>query len=342
LEVKLMRLSAALLTASLIAAPAVAQGTAFYIPDNIASTGTCNVIPFGQTASSTTWANQRYQTFVTAVDLGNTPGTITGLGFAPCGTGIHNSQSIKITLAHVPSGFSFASTDFDNNLNVIGSGATVVLDQTNYSWLKTQDAWSSVGFDGTFGYDGVSDLLVDIIVVGNDATNGSSSMHRDTRPRLYAYGWSGSPPATGTVSNSALKMQVQMQCADMSIYGAGCGNLSLAMGGLASLGNTMTIDASGGGSGFPIALNIGTFNSSPFPIDLTPFGFRGCSLLSSAESTIGGVTDGSGNATNALTIPNNANLTGVRLFFQYVHINPGAPTGVATSNGGRAVLGPDC
>lgn len=334
-----------LLATLLLAATASAQGTAFYAPDNDPTAGSCNVIPFGNVITNSSWVNQRYQQIVTVADLNGTAGLVTGIGFAPCASGEHRSDTIRITLAHVPSGFSFQSgnTNFDNNLHVLGSNATVVLDQTDYSWVKTGDAWSSIGLDESFAYNGTDDLLVDILVTGNDSTNSSNSAHTGARPRLYERNWTGSPPAVGrTSSTAALKIQIQMGCADTTTFGAGCGGLVLGFSGSAALGSTLNIHATNGAATMPIVLNIGTLAGPPFPLDLTSAGFPGCFMLNSNDAPVGGVTDAGGNATVSLTVPNTTTLTNVRLFFQWAHINLSAPNGVALSNAGRAVLGPVC
>jgi len=64
-------------------------GQIFPVPSTaLPATGGCNVIPFGSSSLSTTWANQRYQCMAMVADLGgtNTVGNICELAFAPCGT----------------------------------------------------------------------------------------------------------------------------------------------------------------------------------------------------------------------------------------------------------------
>src|SRR5690606_13869573 len=159
--------------------------------DNVASSGNCNAIPFGSSGASSTWANQRYQTVATAADLGGQPGLVTGLGFAPCNSGANRTQRLTVTLAHVPPGFSVsANTNFQSNLTVHGSGATVVLSQTDYQWSLTANNWSSIGFDTSFFFNGVDDLLIDIVAEGNDNGASSGSMRTGNRERLYIYNWS--------------------------------------------------------------------------------------------------------------------------------------------------------
>lgn len=332
----------ALLSITLLAAPAAAQGIAFYSPDNVTTTGNCNVVPWGSPFPN--FINQRYQMVVPAADLNATSGFITGLGFAPCATGIHTSTELRITLAHVPPGFSFAtSTDFDQNLHVHGSNATVVLDRDNYSWEKTMDTWSSVGLDQSFPYNGTDDLLVEILVVGGAGTNANNSGRTGNRQRLYALNWTGTPPTTGVArATGAAKIQVQMGCADLTTYGLGCHGLELDFSGSAALGAVLNVEASGGAATQPIVLNIGTIGTTPFPIDLASVGFPGCSVWHSSETNVPGITDAAGDHTVSLNVPNSNPLTGARLFFQFVHLNPTVPVGAAVSNGGRAVFGPIC
>src|SRR5690606_13509701 len=145
---------------------------------------------------------------------------------------------------------------FQSNLTVHGSGATVVLSQTDYQWSLTANNWSSIGFDTSFFFNGVDDLLIDIVAEGNDNGASSGSMRTGNRERLYIYNWSGTPPATGRSSPNGIKLQVQVGCADLSTYGSGCGGLTLSLGGSAAIGQTLIVDAAGGGPNLPIALNL--------------------------------------------------------------------------------------
>lgn len=335
--------SISLLTSLALAGGVVAQGQAFTVPNGTPTgQGNCNVIPWGD-AGSATWSNQRYQTIVPASDLG-TPGFITGLEFDPCNTGTHNSATLKITIGMVPNNFTFAggNTNFDVNLaNAVGT--TVVLDQTDYSFEMNASTWSNVGFTQSFLYDGTSDVLIDILTTGNVNT-GSGSMHRNgVRERLYAINWTGTPPATGSTGLAALSMRVLMGCAELSTFGQGCAGLQLSFSGSPALGSVLTTDMAGGAATMPTALNVGAFaQNPPFPIDLSPFGLTGCSLFASSEVSASTISDATGAASISIPVPAASSLTGVRLYFQWVHLNVTAPGGAATSNGGVAVLGPQC
>ncbi|MDA0933472.1 MAG: hypothetical protein O3C51_08435 [Planctomycetota bacterium] len=339
-----MRRLVASLFAVTLAASAATQGVAYGIPNSDPTSGNCNVIPFGTTANNATWANQRMQVVATASDLGSVPGLVTGLSFAPCATGVHYTDSIRITMALVPAGFTFSggNNNFDQNLNAVGFAQVVVLDQREYTWQKNGNQWSSIGLDQSFVYDGQSDLLIDLVLEGNDADNGSSSMHRDTRERLYAATWAGTPPATGRVGNNGTKFRVELQCADITTYGLGCGGLEMSASGSSALGGTLTVAVSGAASGLPVVFGFGSYNGVPFPIDLSGFGAFGCRLRNSTDASAISPADAAGRASLALAIPGDPGLMGARLFFQCLHVNPAMPGGIAVSKGGRAVLGVGC
>lgn len=51
---------------------------------------------------------------VDATDLGATPNLMTGLGFAPCGTGIHHYDTLEIVVDHIQA--ATLSSTFAQNL----------------------------------------------------------------------------------------------------------------------------------------------------------------------------------------------------------------------------------
>jgi len=196
-------------SAVLLCASVVAQS--FYIPSDAPTAGSCNLIPWGD-AGTATWSNQIYQTIATAADLRNHPGQITAIGFAPCGTGTHQNTRLRITMSLVPPSYVLSAT-FANNL----PAPVLVLDVTNLVWDVTANRWNSIQLQTPFAYDGVSDLVVEVIAEGNTNTAAAAvgGMHQDVRPRAYRYGWTGAPPATGTVGTmAALKWCVTLETWD--------------------------------------------------------------------------------------------------------------------------------
>ena len=169
----------------------------YYIPDNLANSGTCNVIPFGSTTPSGSFYTCITQRIVTAADLGNVPGLITGLGFASCGTGKSRFTSLQVVMDHAPANTTLSSV-FANNLT---PNAVTVLDVTNYAWHVTANQWMEIGLQDYFVYDGTSDLVIQIIA--NQSTSPAGFHRSATRPRVYATGWTGTPPLTGTLSSTS-------------------------------------------------------------------------------------------------------------------------------------------
>ena len=324
-----------------------AASQAFYIPDSNPTTGTCNVIPFGNTTG--TWLNQRYQTLVTAADLAHTAGTISGLGFSPCDPGLRLHSSLKITFSHVPPGYVLQAI-FENNLPT----PVVVLEANNYSWGGVPNTWNEIGLQSYFPYDGFSDLVIEVIAQGNNFLGSAfGGHHRDTRMRVFATGWTGPVPTSGTISFHALKMEILMGMAKISLHGKppassastiaeGCNGHSLTVNGSSQLGsNQLDVLASGAGISSPIVLNIGVTNGSGlFPISLTGMGFTDCFMYNDLSVPFMMVATASGTATVSLgPVPNSAALIGCRLYVQFASLDAAAPGGLSTSNYARIVVG---
>src|SRR5262245_59777353 len=119
-------------------APVLAQN--WPVPDNLPAAGTCNVIPFGNTVGSS-FFNCKFQTRVTAADLGAVANVITGLGFTSCAAGRAHYDHLEIVLDHIPAAQPL-STTFANNLT---PNAYAVLSATNYTWNVPANAWTAIG-----------------------------------------------------------------------------------------------------------------------------------------------------------------------------------------------------
>ena len=326
------------IVAVLLAIPAVGQ--CVFIPDNKAAAGGCNVIPFGDpNPSSPTWSNQRYQCVVTAADLNNTRGLVTGLGFAPCGSGNRVFSSLTITMAHIQGSLSGS---FTTNL---GANPLVVLDVRDFSWPNTADTWNALPLERAFSYDpALGDLVIEVIATGVGMPNANQGMHREMRQRVYAFGWTGTPPTTGSMDSAALKLSVCIDAAGSTTFGNGCassaGVVSLSYGGSSRIGQVLNLDMTGGRPLFPAFAVTGTTMGAPFPIDLTVLGAPQCSLYTNQFVVLATATSGTGTATIPMPIPNNPTLVGLMLFNQYGHLDPLANSlGFAFSNGGWFAVG---
>ncbi len=284
----------------------------------------------------TQYANQRYQTIIRRDQLGES-GHITGLAFSSVGAGVHTSKSLLIRMSHISRGAALAN-GFANNL----PSPVTVLNARNHVWHLTGDDWDEIGLQSRFKYNGFSDLVIDVTVVGNSTVGAGSGFRIDRNtPRAYNYGWSGSVPAlAGGRDNSGLKMRVEFGCASSATYGEGCGGLRLGMTGQAILGQSYSFDVSGAAPGKQVFLNLGFSNSGPlYPWNLSTFGFSGCSFYSDIVSTMNGIADGAGRSRFHLAAPNNPNLVGAKLYGQFVQLNASAPGGATFSGYGRAVYG---
>jgi hypothetical protein len=328
-----------ILTSCLLVA-GLCNAQTFYVPDNQANAGTCNVIPFGSTTSSSSFYTCLMQQMYTAADLNNQAGLITGLEFAPCGNGASRFNRLQVVFDLLPAGSTLSAT-FANNVTPT---ATTVLDTTNYVWQTTSNTWMEIGLQVPFVYDGVSDLVVQIL---SDGGTSPAGFHRSaTRPRVYATNWTGSPPPSGTLSlTTGQKLGISMLVAKASLYGEGCIGTNgqrpgFALSGSPQLGQTQNLDlarAPANGIAFLVA---GFGNGAPFPAELGSLGMPGCYQYFSPISTQLGLTDGSGTALSALAVPGDPSLAGVLIYAQWACLDLGANAlGITTSDYARILLG---
>ncbi len=328
--------------ASLMLAAAALPAQSFFVPDNDATTGNCNVFPFGSTGG----ANLKYQQLVTAAELNNAPGLITGIGFAQCGEGRHHFDTIEVRLAHKPGTGSLVATFAQNMVTDV----TTVVSGSNYDWNLPASSWQDVGLQQAFAYNGVDNLVVEVTVTGSQWTAtgalGSAGLRAGSHQRVYANNWTTQPPATGTLTGTfALKIEIDLGVAKVSSHGVGCAGSTgsaprMAVLGLPQLGQTVTFALADGLPGSLGLRILGFTNASPYPVDLGLLGMPACLLYTELGDLAAALTDGAGAASQALTVPNDPTLTGVRLYGQWACFDPTANAfGWTTSNYVRAQIG---
>jgi hypothetical protein len=329
----------------LLAAAAPAQ-TTYFIPDNQATAGTCNVIPFGDSStSSPTWSNQKYQTLILASALGNQAGLICELAFAPCGSGVREFATIKIQLATTT-----ATTLVPAFASNLVTRPTTVLDTTNYRWTNVANTWNRIGLQKAYPFIGNENLVIDIEVTGVGLPGGGLGMHRSsTIERLYAFGWTGTAPLAGTSDLAALKVEVCFDTEDLWTFGAGCQGSNaqvpaLSHTGSSRLGNIFSADLANARPG--AALLFGGFRNDSFrntvslPWEMSAVGAPGCHLYVDAPLILGAGVNGSGNASLSFAVPRDSALLCGKFYSQYVPLDPQANAlGFVTSNYGRALIG---
>jgi hypothetical protein len=298
------------------------------------------VIPFGSTTLAT-WGNQKYQSKVTIADLGGLPGLITGLGFAPCGSGSIHFDAIEIVLDHHPAGQPL-STTFASNLT---PNAITVLSATDYTWNFTASAWNEIGLQNFFVFTAIDDLVIQVTTTNALTTSNSVGFHRDTRQRVYWFATTGPAPATGSTDSAAQKMELGMMMARISSYGRGCagtnGTPVHQTTGTPQIAQTLGLGlANGVPNGFAI-LVIGFYNGNPpFPLDLSVYGMPGCLQYTDVVSAQFAVLDAVGGGNVPFTIPNDPGLVTVKLYSQFACIDPSAnAAGLTTSNYNRILIG---
>jgi len=272
------------------------------------------------------WGNQRYQTILRMEQLGSA-GSIRGLGFSPSTTGRHYNHTLQIQMSHVPAGHTL-STTFATNL----PSPVTVLNAPTYSWHTTADTWNEIGLQNSFAYNGTSDVVVDIIAVGNHDTV-PGGFNRGALPRAYAFNWaSGSTPtiATGT-DNAGQRIRVNFNCAVGSEYGTSCGPLRALHFGTPNRGGTAWYDVYDALPSSGVIIGLG-FTGIPSPLSLTGFGFTNCIQWHDLSSTLFKVTDATGFATHAISVPNSAIYDGLKIRGQWFALDPAQPGGLTVSN----------
>jgi hypothetical protein len=280
------------------------------------------------------WTNQRYQTILRREELGSA-GTITGLAFAPKSTGLHYNSSLLIRMSHVPAGHVL-STTFATNL----PSPVTVLNSNHHVLHTVEHTWQEIGLNGAFAYNGTSDVVVDIVARGNLHTNPAAFHNDPDRERVYAFGWTGAVPTTGTgAASAALRMRVAFNCADGENYGTSCGPLNCGHSGSGARGTVFRYTV---GNALPSSLAfvvLGFNNGAPHPVDLTGFGWTNCQAWNDNAAANAVLTNASGAATFPISIPNTSAFDGVRLYGHWAQLDPSQPGGLTASNYARMIVG---
>ena len=332
---------ASLVLTGLVSAQA---SSSIFVPDNNASTGGGNVIPFGTTKTSTTWGNQKYQTLIPASYAKGVPVTIRDLGFAPGSTNLHNFDKLTIRMCVVPLTQTQLSLTFASNIT---KSVQTVLDAKDYTWQLKTSTWSRIGLQKSFLWvPALGNLVIEIECHGTGGFGSSSTggFRTGNAQRMYIYGWTGTPPTTGRSSNNAVKIELVTTDADASAFGQGCkgsnGVPTLSFTGAPTIGNSFVVNVANAKAS-TVALHILGLNSAAplFPLDLKPFGAGGCPLYISPDLPFTAPT-GTGTFSIKLPVPNDANLVGSRFWNQFFVLDTGVyKLPYVASNFGRVLIG---
>jgi len=334
-------LALSLLSTLAIGGTLAAQGVSIYVPDNMPGVGTNNVIPFGNTKSSATWKNQKYQMLINGSYVNNKPITIRDLGFAPGSSNLHNIDHLIVRV-----GLTTATTLSATFATNIAIRPATLLDVKNFTWYLKKDQWTRIGLQAPYTWiPTLGNLVVDIECHGSGGlgTTSTSGFHRSTTiERKYAIGWTSTPPATGNSGTSlaATKIELVVSNGDASPFGLGCvgsnGTPALTYTGTPTINNTLVTNLSSAKANSAAVTIFGLTNIN---IDLTNAGASGCVLNSTLDFATG-VQTGNGSASVSVPIPNNTAFVGAVYYNQFFVLDPSANNlGLVGSNFGRVLVG---
>ncbi len=125
-----------------------------YHPDSNPAKGTLFGLP---------WTNQevRYQALVPAAVFGGKTLRITNLAFATGAIGTFTANQCEVTLAHLPK-----SARFSNNFAANLQKDKTVMFSGPIKWPCLKDQWCALGLNGTFKYNGVDNVVVEVRFMG--------------------------------------------------------------------------------------------------------------------------------------------------------------------------------
>ncbi|MBN2491329.1 MAG: hypothetical protein JXQ29_10830 [Planctomycetes bacterium] len=174
-----------------LALPAIGQSQAYHDTSNPTG-GSANTFPFGNSFGN----NWRYQMTVPASSLPTLAVRFVDFAFAPTATGTFAVQDFQLRMEHGTT--TALSSLFAAN---IGPCPINLIDVQggNYTFQATANQWTSLGAQGSFGYDGQRVLVIEIRYRGFGTTNqGSTSIRSYTSSTNSNRVWAnGSYPAPG-------------------------------------------------------------------------------------------------------------------------------------------------
>lgn len=344
-----MRYVASLVASLLILGGAAQAQTQVCLPDSNAATGSCQVPFLSQTwvwgipASSLDPANPQVH------DIAN----------AACVSGSSTLTSFTMAIGHVPSPlpFPFTMPVFGPGGSVVSTGSfldvLLVYDSSVQGPLTLQvtaNTWASFGFAATggtgFTWDGVNDIAIYGSMV---ATNGLDLRYSPNGPLSYWEQGYLQPTATGQGSMGT-KLCLEVRPLPLvNNVGTACPSAngvaaSLSANGLPSIGNggfSLAVTSANPNTMATLFPSLGV-SSTPFPLGAGCFAYL--DLVSMTNLTNSGfgpffqTTNGSGQATFSMPVPNVASLAGLQVWFQCALNDPSLPLGFSATNAVRCEI----
>jgi hypothetical protein len=301
---------------------AAATADEVYVPGNNPSSGGSNAIPFWAEWSAIQ-GQIRYQALYDPTQLGNKPFRISDMAFASNYDGSFSATQLQIRFSHSTVGTLNASMD----LNL---PAPVVMFDGAFQVPTTVNQWSSMGLKGTFDYNGVDYLVVDVRYMGGKSVlTGAGSQGRfRSAPIHRSWAYQNYYATTESGQDRLAGIYTRFTVNTTTILGSGN----------ARPGNTITFTLNApGDAGLPY--QVGTsLGMGPIPIDTRLLGLSLDSVLQTSVTGVlptifqdyAGVLDAQGQGTAKLNLPNLSALVGVRLYSAFLTLKVGAPSNVSS------------
>lgn len=328
--------------AATLALSAPSQGC-LYLPDSDPTTGPGSTSPFGETnPADPNTANQALLFKVPAAQMPTQPVRIHALGFAAEATRTRQFGTITIRMGHGP------NPTLDPLFSANMPGFTqLVMGASDWTWETQADQWSFIGLDTSFQYDpSLGDLVIQIIVGGGHSPAGSGPLgfHSDpTMPSVLQRAWRFQA-GRGVVGTGAPKVKVCWDAHDLQTYPGGCVGSNgltprLNLAGTSQIGGQLTVGLRDAPTTSPGGVLLLGFRRRGLPLDLTGFGAPTCAVHPFFDFNIP-APFANGGIDFVVATPNNPNLVGLRLWPQWIVLDPGVNAlGITMSTFGRILYG---
>ncbi|MEZ5989001.1 MAG: hypothetical protein R3F30_07735 [Planctomycetota bacterium] len=136
------------------------------------------------------------------------------------------------------------------------------------------------------------------------------------------------------------------QTASSTTFGTGCKSVAFYAKGVPTVGGSFALELAHNAIATAKSIAILHFGVSdktwltvPLPADLGPFGAKGCPILCSGEIAFALVLTPGLNLKVPQVVPNDKALLGVTYYNQFLTLNVTSTIELASSNGGKAVVG---
>lgn len=363
-----MRIASVLsLVLCLLTAPLGAQcGPLVNVPESDPSTGTCNSIPFGSSASYT--AGYTYLSLIPGSSLDSFNNYIEDIAFASCSSGNWSCNTVIVGVGHVPNPlpatFNYPTFDAAGVLQTIGSfndltlahnsfpGGTTTGTTTSgpFSWNLTQDTWSPMGFSATGGtgffWNGVDDVAFFVTYQGSVVTSGGSFHRNSSITKKYGSGYNRTASASSSASALNLQLTVGLGPFIPGTPAWQCNqtNSSVDINGAVDPGPSGPMVTETGVNS-AVSINLGGLSGMPWEMAITapeggvPLGGGGIAIAGpqvinvdlTAPSLFFLYNLGFANSFVPLSIPANSS-TAAKYSMQMVVLDPAQPSGTALSH----------